>query len=64
MDFVAWKKENYVIYSCTNYRDKKSENGIMYNDKDLNIKWPFKNPILSKKDSNNLSLKEFEKKKK
>ena len=34
----------------------------MYNDKDLNIKWPFKNPILSKKDSNNLSLKEFEKK--
>ena len=60
--FCGLEKENYVIYSCTNYRDKKSENGIMYNDKDLNIKWPFKNPILSKKDKNNLSLKEYLKK--
>ena len=60
--FQALEKENYVIYSCTNYRDKKSENGIMYNDKDLNIKWPFKNPILSKKDRSNLSFREYLKK--
>ena len=60
--FCGLEKENYVIYSCTNYRDKKSENGIMYNDKDLNIKWPFKNPILSKKDRSNLSFREYLKK--
>ena len=55
-------KENYVIYSCTKYRDKNSEVGIMYNDKDLNIKWPVKNPIVSDKDRNNLSFKDYKKK--
>ena len=60
--FCGLQKENYVIYSCTNYRDKKSEIGIKYNDNDLNIKWPVKKPILSSKDKNNLSLKECIKK--
>ena len=60
--FCALAKENYVIYGCTNYRDKKSESGIKYNDADLNIKWPIKKPILSSKDKKNLSLKEFLKK--
>ena len=55
-------KENYVIYSCTKYRNKSSEVGIMYNDKDLNIKWPVRNPILSDKDRNNLSFKDYKKK--
>ena len=32
---------------------------IKYNDKDLKINWPIKNPIISKKDKNNLSFKEF-----
>ncbi len=57
--FCALAKENYVIYGCTNYRDKNSESGIKYNDIDLNIKWPIKKPILSSKDKKNLSLKEF-----
>ena len=60
--FCALAKENYVIYGCTNYRDKNSESGIKYNDTDLNIKWPIKKPILSSKDKKNLSLKEFLKK--
>ncbi len=56
------EKENYVIYSCTKYRDKQSEVGIMYNDADLKIKWPTKKPILSEKDKNNLSFKDYKKK--
>ena len=59
--FCALSKENYIVYSCTKYRDKKSEIGINYNDKDLKIKWPIKKPIISNKDRNNLSLKEFKK---
>ena len=51
-----------MIYSCTKYRDKNSEVGIMYNDKDLNIKWPVRNPIVSDKDRNNLSFKDYKKK--
>ena len=60
--FCALSKENYVIYSCTQYRQAKHEIGIRYNDEDLKIKWPIKKPILSKKDRGNISLKEFNKK--
>ena len=48
--FVGLKKENIVLYSCTNYRNKKSEIGITWNDPDLNINWPIKDPILSNRD--------------
>jgi len=57
--FCALDKDNYVVYSCTNYRDKQSEIGIKFDDKKLNINWPTKSPILSKKDKENLSLIKF-----
>ena len=57
--FCGLNKENYVIYSCTNYRDAKSEIGIKYNDKKLNIKWPIKNLIISTKDKKNISFNDF-----
>ena len=57
--FCALDKENFVVYSCNQYRNAKSEIGIKYNDKDLNIKWPIKKPILSIKDKKNYSLKNF-----
>jgi dTDP-4-dehydrorhamnose 3,5-epimerase len=57
--FCTLDKENFVIYSCTQYRDAKSEIGIKYNDQNLNIKWPIKKPILSIKDKKNYSLKDF-----
>jgi len=60
--FCSLEKENYVIYSCTNYRDAESEIGIKYNDKKLNIKWPIKNPIISAKDKKNISFNEFSRK--
>lgn len=60
--FCGLSKENYVIYSCTKYRDRNNEVGIMYNDIDLKIKWPVKKPIISDKDKKNLSFKEFKKK--
>ena len=59
--FCGLSNENYVIYSCTKYRDKNNEVGIMYNDVDLKIKWPVKKPIISNKDKKNLSFKEFKK---
>jgi len=60
--FMCMEKENYVIYSCTKYRDKASEIGLKYNDKDLAIKWPSKKAILSEKDKKNISFIEFKKK--
>ena len=35
--FLGEKKENIVLYSCSNYRDKNSEASILWKDKDLNI---------------------------
>ena len=57
--FCTLDKDNYVVYSCTNYRDKQSEIGIKFDDKKLNINWPTKSPILSKKDKENPPLIEF-----
>ena len=61
--FIGLKKENIICYHCTNYISKKNELGILWNDKDINIKWPVKKPILSKKDSKNISFKDYLKKK-
>jgi len=60
--FCTLDKENYIIYSCTKYRDKKSEIGIKYDDKEIKIKWPIKKPILSSKDKKNLTFKDYKKK--
>ena len=57
--FISLSFETIVHYSCTNYRSAKHEIGIMWNDKDLKIKWPIKKPITSKKDSSNISFKQF-----
>ena len=57
--FLGLNDENIVIYSCTNYRDKNSEIGVKWDDKNLNINWNIKSPILSKKDNKNLNFKEI-----
>jgi dTDP-4-dehydrorhamnose 3,5-epimerase len=59
--FQALDKENYIIYSCTKYRNAKSETTIDFNDKNLKIKWPNKKTIVSKKDSRGISLLDFKK---
>tara|TARA_X000001036_G_scaffold69692_1_gene61005 strand:+ start:496 stop:792 length:297 start_codon:yes stop_codon:yes gene_type:complete len=57
--FCSLDKENYIVYNCTKYRNRKSEIGINYNDEDLNIKWPIKRPIVSLKDKKNISFKKY-----
>ena len=57
--FLGLESENIVIYGCTKYRNKNSEIGVIWNDPDLNITWPVKKPIISTKDKNNISYKEF-----
>ena len=57
--FCSLSDNTIMHYKCTNYRDKKSEIGILWNDKDLKIRWPIKKPILSVKDKNNINFKEF-----
>ena len=57
--FCGLDKENIIYYACSNYRKKKFEVGILWNDKDLKIKWPISKPIISKKDLKNISFQEY-----
>ena len=57
--FQALSNENYVVYSCTHYRDKFSEKSVNPNDVSLKIKWPLKKKILSEKDKNAMSFEEY-----
>ena len=59
--YYSIEKENIIYYKLDNYYSPKFEKGIIYNDKSLKIKWPNKK-IISKKDKNLMSLKEFKKK--
>ncbi len=59
--FCSLSNNTIMHYKCTNYRDISSEIGILWNDNELNIKWPIRKPILSKKDRNNISFREYKK---
>ena len=60
--YYSIEKENIIYYKLDNYYSPKFENGITYNDKYLKIKWPESKIIISKKDKNLLSFKEFKRK--
>ena len=60
--FQALGNENYIIYSCTKYRDKRSETTIKFDENEFKIKWPNKKIVISTKDKNGISLSEFKKK--
>ena len=48
-----------VLYKTDNIYYPDAEGGIMWNDTTINIDWPTKKPILSKKDSNLPTFTEF-----
>ena len=59
--YYAHEEKTKIIYLLSEYRSKKNECGVAYNDKliGLNLK---KNTIISSKDRKNMSIKIFEKK--
>ena len=57
--FLCLSKECTVNYRCSQYRHKKSETTLNWDDKEVGIKWPIKKPILSTKDKNGKNLGYF-----
>jgi len=49
--FCVLSKEADVLYKVTQEYSPNDERGILWNDPDINIAWPIKNPILNQKDS-------------
>ena len=60
--YFTLNKFNLVYFQNSTYRAKSHEKGIIWNDKDLNLKLPTKKPLISKKDKLNITFKDFLKK--
>ena len=56
--FIALE-DTILSYKCTNFYNKASECGIIWNDTTLNINWGVENPIISSKDQELLSLQQL-----
>ena len=48
--YFSIQKINVIYYKLSDYYDPKFEDGIYFNDKDINAKWPKTKLIMSKKD--------------
>jgi dTDP-4-dehydrorhamnose 3,5-epimerase len=57
--FCTLTKTSEVVYKVDNFYSKEHEAGLIWNDPDLSIDWPVRNPVLSEKDHKNLTFKEF-----
>jgi dTDP-4-dehydrorhamnose 3,5-epimerase len=56
--FEVLSKEAEVVYLVDNVYMSEYDAGIRWDDEDLNIEWPIKEPILSEKDKNLPKLRE------
>ena len=57
--FCVTSESADFLYKCTDYYAPEEERGIIWNDPDISIDWPIKEPILSGKDSSNNCLKDL-----
>ncbi len=58
--FQTLSLEAEFLYKTTGYYSPKNEKCIIWNDETLNINWPLDNVILSEKDAEGLTLKEWQ----
>ena len=59
--YFSLSKINIIYYKLSNYWHPEFEDGLIWNDKSLNIKWPNNKPEVSKKDKKLKNFFEFEK---
>ncbi len=59
--FVTLSEEATFMYKCDAFYNSASESGVIYNDEDLQIDWqcPVASPIISEKDEQLPTFKEF-----
>ena len=58
--FCVLSQEADCVYECTDFYSPDHERCIRWNDPDLAIDWPVKNPIVSEKDGTSPLLKDAE----
>ncbi|MFH1860475.1 MAG: dTDP-4-dehydrorhamnose 3,5-epimerase, partial [bacterium] len=50
--FLVLSETAEIAYKCTEEYSHEHDRGIIWNDPDININWPIKDPIISEKDAN------------
>jgi len=60
--FAALSDTCEVQYKQSGFYEPAAEGGIAWNDPDLNITWPFTDPILSQRDRQQSSLRQYREK--
>lgn len=56
---VLGSEDLHYLYLVDEYWDDSKASGVAWDDPDLAIKWPIKDPILSERDKNNPKLREL-----
>jgi dTDP-4-dehydrorhamnose 3,5-epimerase len=57
--FASLSEVCEVQYKQTEYYQPETEGGLLWNDPDLRIDWPFKDPVLSRRDQNAMTLQTY-----
>lgn len=57
--FLTLENNTIFSYKCTNFYNKAAEDCLLWNDKDIDIKWNYNDPLLSAKDLEGKPFKGF-----
>ncbi|OHD53712.1 MAG: dTDP-4-dehydrorhamnose 3,5-epimerase [Spirochaetes bacterium GWF1_51_8] len=57
--FCVLSETAEVLYKVSSVYNPQTEAGIMWNDPQIGVEWPVPEPVLSNRDQNNPSLKEY-----
>jgi dTDP-4-dehydrorhamnose 3,5-epimerase len=57
--FLTLRDDTVFAYKCAGYYEKSAEDTLLWNDKDLNVQWGISSPLLSPKDVNGKSFRDF-----
>jgi dTDP-4-dehydrorhamnose 3,5-epimerase len=57
--FVVLSEFAEVQYKCTGHHTPSAEHTLAWNDPDIGVPWPVKDPILSKRDMGGMSLRDY-----
>lgn len=58
--FCVFSEAAEVLYKATQEYSPEHDQGIIWNDPDIAINWPIRDPIISKKDASHPRLKSIE----
>jgi len=58
---VLGNEDADVLYKVDAFYNPKTEGGIVWNDPDLNVDWPLKNPFVSSRDQSLSKFSEYQK---